>query len=215
MGSTRRAREQENQGKARNRSVSERKNAQGLENSGRRGLILTNNWYLVVSTFRYDTPHFSNPKIMKHLVGLLVSLMALFSCNEFGNPLEPIEGTLMLEMVEEQSARTGSWDLFFQVETSEDFPCSNYGMVSSAKKKNETIKITLQGTQEPEACMGSSGPAKAVMGFGRLENGTYEITFTHEGRKEVGLLIVQTDEYELKFDANGLIEISNSILVKK
>ena len=135
--------------------------------------------------------------VMKKWVFILFTLTFCGSCHR-RNTVSSTNSNIFVRLQEEFKGSTTNLKLFLFTE--EKFGCSNYSLLSSGRVIGNTISLTVSGISKGEICLTSIGPATAEINLGALENKTYLIEITHQGKMYSGSLKVSEDAYLLTFN---------------
>lgn len=151
---------------------------------------------------------------LRFLIALFSVSIALTSCQEYQEPILPLEGRIIIEMVEEE-ALPGKWELALQLISEKIYPCFNYPFDFNQKIKRNKIQIEVNGVVESGLCLNATGPAKSKILLGSLENEVFTFEVKTEEEMINGELIVSEDNYRLVLEDNLLIELENEILERR
>ena len=150
-----------------------------------------------------------NTKILKITAVLLI--VAIVGC-EKNEMHKSVDSEINIRMVEifDNSPRT----LQMHFSTTKIYPCCNYPIDLSWKKTSNSIEISFNGVIETDLCLTALGPATAIIDFGTLGNGTYQLIFQNGEVKYSGQLVVSSDSYKVNFGSNSEFSFANALLNK-
>jgi len=99
--------------------------------------------------------------------------------------------------------------------TEKIYPCSNYSLVANSKLLEQENKIVIEfvNVYQPEICLDAQDKARATH-FLDLENGRYGLELVNMGNKDIGILTVTDEAYQLEFDSPKYFSVLHDKLMK-
>ncbi|NLJ81547.1 MAG: hypothetical protein GX330_00270 [Bacteroidales bacterium] len=149
-----------------------------------------------------------NRNIFKSVTVLFV-LLIITSCNKTTKTISKIDSEIIITMKESSSKR-----LQLRFSTAKIYPCCNYPIDLSYKKRSNTIDIALKNVIETEFCLTALGPATADIELKALSIGTYILNLNIGNSKYAGELIVSSGNYRINFADNPNYRFTNTPLNK-
>jgi hypothetical protein len=113
----------------------------------------------------------------------------LASCRSMSpTHVEPIRSEVSITAHEQLGASARTLQMICK--TTQIYPCSNYGIVSSVNRSGASIAINFRGVEVPGICLTSTGPATRTLDLGSLADGSYALTVNSGGSTLNGSLQV-------------------------
>ena len=93
-----------------------------------------------------------------------------------------------------------------ELETTEEFECSNYAIQTIFRQANQTISLEVGEVVPPTQCLTATGPAKAT---NRVSDITEDqrITIRTSNQTVSGMLSVDKDHFVLTLENNNIIRL--------
>ena len=125
---------------------------------------------------------------------------------------KPIDSEINIRMVERFDNYPRTLQMRFG--TTRIYPCVNFPIILSWQKSSNVIDVVFEYVMVTDLCLTALGPATAIIDFGTLSNGTYQLNFQNGEIRYSGELIVSSDSYTINFPANSAFNFRNSPLNK-
>ena len=151
--------------------------------------------------------------IFKSTAMVLLLAVAIIGCDKSTEVYRGVDSEINIRMVERFDNYPRTLELHFV--TTKIYPCLGYSIKLSWQQSSNAIDITFKEIVAPVGgCFTTLAPAMAIIDFGVLSNGTYQLNLQNGQVRYSGELIVSSDSYAINFPANSAFNFTNSPLNK-
>lgn len=132
-----------------------------------------------------------------YLFGLLVLFTSLNSCDILSDSNKGgIDNTFSFEFREFHEAENSDPILGISIRTNEDFPCVNYGLITSHSVKKNVISISIIEVFRQDICLTAIGPAATFIPL-ELDEGNYGLELINGDIKDGFLISVKEEKIDI------------------
>jgi hypothetical protein len=136
--------------------------------------------------------------LMKKSIFLILVLpLFLLACEKAPYSAGALDSDILFLMAETLDG--GPRSLQFHCRTGKIYPCSNYGIAHSLKKRSQTIGINFSHVILHDFCLTALGPATTIIDIGSLNEGHYALEVSVGHDRSLGQLTVTEEYYQLDF----------------